>query len=152
MGGQRARKIRPRWNHWMFHFDLGAGVPERILLRFAKPQAEFEIAFLEDILIRRPNHLESMRQLAELYTRTGQYRAGLEMDRRVVASCPRDGVAHYNLACSLSLTGKLDDCFRALRRAIKLGYRDFEHMQSDPDLEAAHNDPRWAELFTTTEV
>jgi tetratricopeptide (TPR) repeat protein len=149
---ENEKKIRPRWNHWMFHVDAGAAAPERVLRWLAKPQTDFEIAFLEDILAAKANHLETMRLLADLYTRNGQYREGLEMDRRIVVACPRDSLAHYNLACSLSLTGRLDECFAVLRQAIRLGYRDIEHMTDDPDLEAAHNDPRWVDLVLATQV
>jgi tetratricopeptide (TPR) repeat protein len=132
--------------------DTRAEAPRRVLARFEKPQIEVDIALLEDILAVRSDHVETLRTLAELYTRNDQLRQGLQIDRRIVALCPRDAVAHYNLACSLSLTGRLDECFQILRRAIRLGYRDMQHMIADDDLEAAHNDPRWLELFDLIEV
>jgi len=146
------KKIRPRWNHWDFALDVRAGAPDRVARRFNKSQVEFDIAFYEDILAGSPNHLETMRALAELYTATGQYRQGLRMDRQIVAATPRDPVANYNLACSLSLTHRLDECFKVLRQAIRLGYRDYEHMAADKDLAEAHKDPRWIELFELIEV
>ena len=145
-------KIIPRWNHWQFYVDLAAPAPDKTLRRFAKPQIEFDIAFCEDVLADNPRHLDALRALAELYTRNGQCREGLRIDRQVVAACPRDPVAHYNLACSLSLTNRVEECFKVLRRAIRLGYRDFEHITNDPDLEAARADRRWAELFSFIQV
>ena len=142
-----AKKVRPRWDHWTFSADLGADVPEKVLKRFDKPQSEFSIAFYEDMLAQNPDDVDTMKVLAELYTQNGYYRQGLEVDRRIVAVAPRDAVANYNLACSFALTHRLDDCFRCLRRAIQLGYRDFEHMAQDSDLAAAHDDSRWLELY-----
>jgi len=149
---RRTKRIRPRWTHWMFYVDPNAPAPAKVLRRFGTSQIEFEIAFLEDILACDANHLDAMRTLAELYTRNSQYRSGLRMDRRVVAACPRDAIAHYNLACSLALTHQLDECFQVLRHAIRLGYRDLEHMAMDQDLDAAHKDSRWLELFELIEV
>lgn len=146
------KKIRPRWNHWDFVVDAHAAAPERAVRRFNKSQTEFDIAFYEDVLAASPNHLDTIRALAELYTANGQHRHGLRMDQRVVAAAPRDPVANYNLACSLSLTHRMDECFKVLRQAIRLGYRDLEHMANDPDLEAAHKDSRWLELFELIEV
>ena len=146
------KKIRPRWNHWDFAIDSHAVAPERALRRFNKSQTEFDIAFFEDVLAGSPNHLDTIRTLAELYTANGQYRQGLRMDQRVVAASPRDPVANYNLACSLSLTHRMDECFKILRQAIRLGYRDFSHMAADTDLEDAHKDARWLELFELIEV
>jgi hypothetical protein len=147
-----AAKIRPRWNHWLFKVDCDRPAPKRVVRRFQKPQDEFDIAFLEDILVADPEHLETMKMLAELYTRTGQCRQGLHMDRLVVAATPMDPVANYNLACSLSLMRRLDECFTVLRRAVRLGYRDMDHMANDADLDAAHKDARWLELFDLIEV
>ena len=146
---QKGKKhVRPLWEHWDFSTEMAGSVPQRIVRRFSKKQIEFDIAFLEDILADDPNHLETMKQLAELYTRNGQFRQGLKMDRRIVAVCPREAVAHYNLACSLSLMYLVDECFKRLNQAILLGYREFGHMALDPDLETARKDARWGGLFT----
>jgi len=142
------KHVRPLWEHWDFSTEMTGSVPQRILRRFRKKQIEFDIAFLEDILVDDPNYLDTMRQLAELYTRNGQVRQGLKMDRRIVDACPREAVARYNLACSLSLMHLMDECFKRLHQAIRLGYREFGHMALDPDLGAARKDPRWATLFS----
>ena len=141
------KKIRPRWSHWLFSIDMTEAAPEKVLRRFEKSQTDFDIAFLEDILATNPNHLDTLRQLASLYTENGQYKEGLEVDRRIVAACPRDAVAHYNLACSLSLAHRPEECFQTLHRALRLGYRDYEHMALDSDLDSIRKDRRWAELF-----
>lgn len=146
------RKIRPQWKHWNFELDFHAWAPQRVLHRFEKPQVEVDIALLEDILAQRPNNIESMKQLAEIYTIAGRHREGLEMDKRIVKARPLDAVAQYNLACSFSLCDLLDDSFRSLARAMRLGYRDYDHMWNDPDLQQARNDPRWEELFSLSQT
>lgn len=145
-------KVEPYWNHWAFEVEVSGEAPQRVLRRFDKSECEFEIAFLEDILATNPNHLDTLRLLAELYTQNGQYREGLRTDQRIVAACPRDNVAHYNLACSFALAHRVDECFRELRKAVQLGYSDYVHMAIDPDLESVRKDDRWAELFGISPV
>jgi tetratricopeptide (TPR) repeat protein len=146
------KKIRPQWTHWDFELDFHGWAPQRVIRRFDNPQSDVEIALLEDILAEKTDHIEAMKQLAELYTQAGHYREGLEMDRRIVRARPMDAIAQYNLACSLSLCDMLDDAFKALGRAMRLGYRDYEHMWNDPDLQQARCDPRWEELFSLSET
>ena len=74
--------------------------------------------------------------LGGLYTRQGRIADGLKMDRKLVKLQPDNATAHYNLACSLALSKRKNDALRELRQAVKLGYRDFDWMQQDPDLEA----------------
>lgn len=105
--------------------------------------AAFEIEFWEGALANTPNHIGTLRQLGHAYTQRGDYEKGLSVDRRLAILCPHDRVVHYNLACSFSLTGRLDEALDALRRAVELGYRDFEHAAKDPDLAYLRADPRY---------
>ena len=47
---------------------------------------------------------------------------------------PLDGDVLYDLACTRSLAGNLDESEDFVRRAIESGFREFDHMESDPDL------------------
>src|SRR5215217_6191441 len=96
---------------------------------------EFEIVFFESVLRRVPDYVTVVEILGGLYTRQGRISDGLKMDRRLVRLQPANATAHYNLACSLALCRRKTDALEALRKAIKLGYRDFDWMQQDPDLD-----------------
>ena len=55
---------------------------------------------------------------------------------------PRDYLMHYNLACALSLLGQdLDDASLHLQRAVHLGYRNLDTLQTDPDLTNLRSHP-----------
>ena len=69
------------------------------------------------------------------------------MDRKLVKLQPQNATAHYNLACSLALSKRKTDALRELQRAVKLGYRDFDWMQQDPDLEALKQHPKFQSLI-----
>ena len=134
------------WAHWDFGSRFVHPVPDSVLKRFQEDQDAFDIRFLEDVLARVGEDAEILRHLGHLYTQAGRHRDGLAVDLRLVALNPRDAIAHYNLACSWSLLGKTSRAVPALKKAIKLGYRDFDHMREDPDLENLRRDPRWDDL------
>lgn len=102
-------------------------------------QIEFEIEFFESVLESAPEFVEVLQVLGSHYTEVGQYDEGLMIDRRLVRLCPEDAIAHYNLACSLSLTGRPAEAVRKLDAAVRLGYRDLDYMDSDPDLDNVRN-------------
>ena len=56
---------------------------------------------------------------------------------------PAEPTFHYNLACSQSLLGEVSEALESLRRAIDLGYRNLEYMQTDADLENVRRDERY---------
>ncbi len=114
--------------------------------RDTEPQRKFEIQFFERILSRWSEFPEVMFRLGNLYTQTGRYQEGADVDRRLTDLRPDDPIVHYNLACSLALLGRPDDAFASLERAMVLGYRDFAYMDKDPDLAPVREDPRYRDL------
>jgi predicted Zn-dependent protease len=110
---------------------------------------EFEIRFFESVLRRDPNYASVVELLGGLYTRQGRVADGLKMDRKLVKLQPQNATAHYNLACSLALSKRKSDALRALQRAVKLGYTDFDWMQQDPDLEVLKQHPEFQSLLQT---
>ena len=108
---------------------------------------EFEIRFFESVLRRSPADASVVEILGGLYTRQGRISDGLKMDRKLVKLQPRNATAHYNLACSLALSKRRAAALNELRQAVELGYRDFDWMQQDPDLEALKNHPEFRALL-----
>jgi tetratricopeptide (TPR) repeat protein len=108
---------------------------------------EFEIRFFESVLKRDPRYTDVIEILGGLYTKHGRISDGLKMDRRLVRLQPDNATAHYNLACSLALVKKKADALRSLEAAVKLGYRDYDWMQQDPDLDALKSDPQFQALI-----
>ena len=108
---------------------------------------EFEIHFFESVLTRDPAYTDVIEILGGLYTKHGRVADGLRMDRKLVRLLPSDATAHYNLACSLALVKRKSEALRSLRQAVELGYRDFDWMQQDPDLEGLKNHPLFIALL-----
>jgi tetratricopeptide (TPR) repeat protein len=115
--------------------------------RAPKSDPQFEIAFYESILSRDPSYSDVVELLGGLYTKQGRIADGLRMDRKLVKLQPANATAHYNLACSLALSKRKRDALRSLRVAVELGYRDFDWMQQDPDLDDLKEHPEFDALL-----
>jgi tetratricopeptide (TPR) repeat protein len=112
-----------------------------------KLDPEFEIRFFENILKERPDFVEALIALGDLYTKAGFYAKGLEVDLRLSRLRPDDGTVFYNLACDHSLLNNIDAAFKSLTAAIILGYQEWRFIQQDPDLENLRQDQRFSELL-----
>ncbi len=127
--------------------------PDSPLARLAnQTQTEFELGFFAGILERHPAFVEVLRLHAQNLSLMGRHADLLEIDRRWVELRPSDPVAHYNLACSLALTGDGEQALQTLRTALECGYPDLRHLSEDQDLESLHQDPRFQELIRDFEA
>lgn len=113
---------------------------------------EFEVSFFEGLHKRMPKDVKVVSILAQLYTEIGRIDSGLKMDRKLVRLMPEDPTAHYNLACSLALKGRVADAVRELRAAVSFGYKDYHWMRNDPDLSELHDYPAFIELLRDLEI
>ena len=104
---------------------------------------DFQMAFYEGILKENPDFVDALIALGEIYTKTGFYEKGLKVDRKLSKLRPDNPIIHYNFACSLSLMGDITNSFKAIKRAIALGYNDFGFMEKDPDLVNLRRDERF---------
>ena len=109
---------------------------------------DFEIRFCEGLLAKQPGFVQALILLGDLYTRRGFFDQGLAVDERLTQLLPEDPMVFYNLACSYSLLGRVEDALVAVKTAIALGYDDFEHMGQDLDLENLFKDPRFRDYLT----
>jgi tetratricopeptide (TPR) repeat protein len=108
---------------------------------------DFQMGFYEGVLQERPAYVEVLIALGEIYTRKGFYEKGLAVDRKLSELRPENPIVHYNLACSLSLVGDIASSFKAIKRAIRLGYSDFQYLTQDPDLMNLRRDQRFSKLL-----
>ena len=99
-----------------------------------KTGKSFEYDFFLSLYKKLPNDENVITILAELHTRYGNLNDGLILDRKLVLLKPTDPIAHYNLACSLSLKKKYSESIKSLNKAIALGFSDFSLMFNDNDL------------------
>lgn len=121
-------------------------VPKPLAAELDRLGLEFLAEILAIEIERRPENDDARSDLGHLLTRLGRHPEALAVDRELVRRSPECETAHYNLACSLSLTGALDEAVTALQRAVELGYTDAEQLASDDDLAALRERPEFKAL------
>lgn len=112
-----------------------------------KEDIDFEIAFYNGLIKKKPDFAEAYVALGELYTSAGMYKEGLAVDEQLVLLKPADPIAHYNLSCSYSLLEYIDKALFSFKRAVECGYSDFEHVDGDDDLENLRRDQRFQKFY-----
>ena len=112
-----------------------------------RTQLDFELEFFGKILAVVPDFADALRAQACNLTMKGRLQDGLVVDEKLVTVRPTDPTAHYNLACRYALLKQRDKAIVALRRAVELGYRDFDFMKEDHDLDSIRKDPRFRKLM-----
>jgi hypothetical protein len=70
----------------------------------------------------------------------------LTVDEQLAKLRPNDATVLYNLACSYSLTDRLEEAIEALHRALGAGYDEFAWMAKDPDLAAVRKHPLYEKI------
>jgi Flp pilus assembly protein TadD len=114
--------------------------------RIATYGLEFLARFLTAATARQPAAVEALIDLAQVLTQLGRYGEGLAVDRQLVELLPEEPTVHYNLACSLALTGAREESLAALERSVDLGYDDAEVLSQDEDLASLRTEPRFLAL------
>ena len=78
----------------------------------------------------------------------GDYETALAKQLVVVEKQPDSAVAHFNAGCFAARTGRADEAFEHLRRAVEVNERIQELIATDEDLDSIREDPSFAELTT----
>ncbi|MBI5773435.1 MAG: hypothetical protein HZA89_06795 [Verrucomicrobia bacterium] len=107
---------------------------------------DVEISFIEGVVRRAPEDIEALQILGDDYTRRGRFEEGLGVDETLAKLRPDDSLVHFNLACSLALTGQFERAIHSLNQALDLGYRDFKWLAKDPDLETLRKHPLYKQI------
>lgn len=103
--------------------------------------------FLEVEIGRHPDNVEALAELGQIYTSRGLWNQGLEVDLQLVRLVPESPTAHYNLACSHALLGRVEEALGNLEHAVRLGYDDDRFMAEDEDLESLREEQRFRALL-----
>jgi tetratricopeptide (TPR) repeat protein len=122
--------------------DLTGVVPEKV-------HQDFEGDFYRKALEYEPENVDILVFLGDAFAKRGQIEDGLEIDKRLVRVCPTEPTYFYNLACSHSLLNQIDPALTALEKAISLGYQNFDHLQTDSDLDNIRSDRRFVQIMKT---
>lgn len=90
------------------------------------------------------------RQVVACFDRQ-DYQAALELIQERLKVAPNDANMLYNAACANALLGHEDDAASTLLRAVKAGFRDFDHLQVDPDLKSIRQHPTYLAIVEASD-
>jgi len=77
------------------------------------------------------------------------YEPAIALYRLVLDSIPKTQfgrLSAYNIACACALSGKTVQALDWLEKSVDLGYREFEHMKKDSDLDSLREEERYLKL------
>jgi len=72
----------------------------------------------------------------------------IELSALVLDAEPANQQAHYQRTQAFSMTGDIDAALRALESALKSGFRDFQALESNRNLEALRAAPQFPALLS----
>ena len=107
-----------------------------------KNWAEARSAY-EQLILQDPENYGFQNKLASTCHNLQDYEAAIEINKKLVEIPLFARRALYNLAREYALTDQKDKAFNALHRAVQYGFRQFDYMNSDPDLESLRADERY---------
>ena len=90
---------------------------------------------------------ETYINLSNTYLKAKKYDEALEALRSLEKINASNPLLHYNLACYYSLTKQPQASLGSIKKAVDLGYKGFQEIQTDPDLENLRNAAEFAEWF-----
>lgn len=94
----------------------------------------------------RPSGDDLRRQFRQAYE-AGEYKDAIKYGKLLVKQFPTDAGAYYNLACACALDKKTLAASKALKKAAKNGFADYELATHDPDLAGVRTDPVYIEAI-----
>jgi tetratricopeptide (TPR) repeat protein len=94
-----------------------------------------------------PKHAWAYYRRGNVYAERGDNARSLADFIKVTELDPVNIYGHFNAACFCSLEGKLPESLAALDSAMKAGYRKFDKIATDTDLEKVRARPEFAALI-----
>jgi serine/threonine protein kinase/tetratricopeptide (TPR) repeat protein len=77
----------------------------------------------------------------------GQQDKGLDWAQRALKLAPRETMVLYNVACTYSVAGKIDEALDYLERTIEEGYRQKSWIETDSEFESLRGHPRYRKIL-----
>lgn len=78
----------------------------------------------------------------------GRTDEAMEWMNNIIANNPYDRGCYYDRSCLMCRLGRTAEALAALEEAFKHGYRNFEHMEQDDDMDPIRNLPAYKELVS----
>jgi hypothetical protein len=91
--------------------------------------------------------IEILRNEASQLMERKQYRDAAAKYDKILATKPKDAMAHYDIACAYALLGEKDKAVMHLRMAVAAGYASFERIERNLDFKDIRTHKDYREIF-----
>jgi len=99
-------------------------------------------------LASNPNDARAYNLLGVWYARLDRFDPAVDSMMKAIELSPGDALIMYNVACLYGVQKKHDMCVHWLKRAIDAGYRNYDWIKSDSDLDSVRNHPGYLGLLS----
>jgi len=97
----------------------------------------------------RPDFINALNNLADIYARHGKYQKAIELMNDIAEIQPDNADVSYNIACMYAKQGNVDESVEWLRNALVMGFDKWELLDNDSDLDNIRNSKYYKELLNT---
>jgi len=101
---------------------------------------------LEQKSMSKPDNPESLKRLAALYSTRGENEKALDVLYSLVKIQPENPDGYYNVACVLAKDRKVSESIEWLKKSVDKGFRSWDLLKKDPDLQNLRNTEYYREL------
>jgi tetratricopeptide (TPR) repeat protein len=122
------------------HFQLGN-------LYFRKGDQRQAIQRYNKALQLNPKFVPALNNLALVTAANKEYDKALTIFLDVLNYYPDDAETHYNVACMYSRLKRVDESIEWLKKAIDKGYKNWQSIKSDDDLDNIRDTVGYKELI-----
>jgi tetratricopeptide (TPR) repeat protein len=98
----------------------------------------------------QPDFTPAINKIGLIYVAQGEYDKAFSSYQRIIELKPDDYVAYYNVACMYAKQNKIEEAVDWLKKAVKHGFRDWEFLKKDKDLENIRRSSYYKELTNQT--
>ncbi len=105
------------------------------------------IEVAEKHLLSNPNDARAYNLLGNWYARVGEFDRAVDTEMKAIELSPGDAIVMYNVACLYGVQKKADLAVQWLKRAVEAGYRNYDWIKSDSDLDSVREHAGYLDLM-----
>jgi hypothetical protein len=145
-GRRRTIRIKTRELVETYQWNLGT-VTHRLFFLARRGGEERGMGVTQRALKQFPLRPDVLHWTAHIHFLEGEVERGEVLVEAAMAIAGPDADMLYDLACTRAVLGDVDSALTRLGEAVEAGFRNWEHIEQDLDLESVRSDPRYAELL-----
>jgi tetratricopeptide (TPR) repeat protein len=100
----------------------------------------------QEALSINPEFAPALNNLALVYVDKGEYDKALSLYMKIIDLHPDYYPAYYNMACMYAIQNKVEESIFWLKKAVKKGFKDWDFLKTDKDLENIRGTSYFKEL------